>query len=336
MPKSKQQNLRFRVIERLLKMQKGYTIEELLEHVNIALRDKGKLEVTLRTIYNDLNDLESNYQIEIIKESGNRRKYANKNDSFKKPRFESGDKETLALGLDAFSNIKHLSFFNKFSDVVNRLLAGNLYEGIEDEEKSRIIQIGESYNDSGYNHIEKIYHAIKNKTAIHVFYKKGAKNTTWRTISPYILKEYRNQWYMVGYSENSDRGPSSSVYALSKIESLRELDQQSYVIDPNFNADDYFKYCLGVYHDLYHPPILVKLRFCGAHHVQYLRSFKLHATMQIISSSENEIVVSIEVYNQPELKSLILGYKNEIEVLEPAELRKEIKEVLEKTLSIYQ
>lgn len=335
MPKSKQQGLRFNVIDKLLKMRKGYTIEELLEQVNRVLKDKGKEAVTQRTIYNDLNDLESIYQIEIIKESGNRRKYANPNDSYKKPRVESGDKETLALGLEAFSNLKHFTFFNKFSDVVNRLLAGNIYAGIEDEDKSRIIQIGESYNDSGYNHIEKIYHAIKNKTAIHVLYNKGTENTTWRTISPYILKEYRNQWYMVGYSENSSRGPSSSVYALTKIDSLRELDKNSYVIDPKFNADNYFKYCLGVYHDLYKPPILVKLKFSGAQHVQYLKSYKLHATMQIISSSENEIVVSIEVYNQLDLKSLILSYKNEVEVLEPADLRQEIKEGLEMTLSIY-
>jgi predicted DNA-binding transcriptional regulator YafY len=181
-----------------------------------------------------------------------------------------------------------------------------------------------------------VYHAIKNKTAIHVLYNKGGNNAKWRTISPYILKEYRNQWYMVGYSENSNRAPSSSVYSLSKIESIRELDQKSYVIDPNFNADNYFKYCLGVYHDLYRPPILVKLKFSGEHHVQFLRNFKLHSTMQIISSTENEMIISIEVYNQPELKSLILSYKNEVEVLEPADLRQEIKEGLVKTLSIYQ
>jgi predicted DNA-binding transcriptional regulator YafY len=231
--------------------------------------------------------------------------------------------------------LKHLSFFDKFSDVVNRLLVGNLYEGIKDEEKKRIIQIGESYNGSGYQYIEKIYHAIKNKKAIRVLYTNNARLTNWRIISPYILKEYRNQWYMVGYTADSSRGPSSSVFALSKIESLTILDQAVYVIDESFNADDYFKYSLGVYHDLYENPIIVKLKFTGAIHVQRLKTSKLHSTMELISMTDNEIVVSMEVYNSPDLTALILGYKSEVEVLEPLKLREEMKDFIGKMALLY-
>lgn len=333
MPLNKNQGLRFEIIEGLLKKRHGYKVDELHELVNKALIDKGYIEVTSKTIRNDMDMLESVYGIEIIKEKG-RYKYADAKDSYRKPRVESGDQETLALGLEAFSSLDNLPFFNKFSDVVNRLLAGNLYEGIQGEEKNRIIQIGESYNDSGYQYIEKIYHAIKNKKAIRVLYTNNAGVTNWRIISPYLLKEYRNQWYMVGYTKDSSRGPSSSVFALSKIDSLSYADDQQYVIDPDFNADDYFRYCLGVYHDLYHQPILVQLKFFGADLVQYFKNYKLHSTMQIIAKNEQDIVISIEVYNQIELKSLILSYGDKVEVIQPRSLRKEIKQMAERMINL--
>ena len=334
MPLNKNQGLRFEIIEGLLIKRLGYKVDELHELVNKALSDKGYDDVTSKTIRNDMDMLESVYGIEIIKEKG-RYKYADAKDSYRRPRVENKDKEILELSLDAFSSLKHLSFYNKFSDVVNRLLAGSLYYGIEDEDKSRIIQIGDSYNDSGYQYIEQVYQAIKSKSAIRVLYNKGVDNTKGRTISPYILKEYRNQWYMVGYSKDSSGEPSSRVYALSKIDSLTILDQSSYVIDENFNADDYFKYSLGVYHDLYEEPIVVKLKFTGAIHVQRLKSYKLHSTMEVISMTDNEIVVRMKVYNHPELKELILGFKNEVEVLEPEILRKELKAIIGEMASIY-
>lgn len=331
--KSKDQGLRFDVIDKLLKKRKGYTVDEISTHVNSVLEGHG-INVNIRTIYSDLKDLKDQYGLEIIKE-GVRYKYADPNDGYRKPRAESADKETLVLGLEAFASLKHLPFFNKFSDVVNRLLAGNLYEGIQGEEKNRIIQIGESYNDSGYQYIEKIYHAIKNKKAIRVLYTNNAGVTNWRIISPYLLKEYRNHWYMVGYTKDSSRGPSSSVFSLSKIDSLSYADDQQYVIDPDFNAYDYFRYCLGVYHDLYNEPIVVKLKFTGAKHVQRLKSYKLHSTMEVISMTDNEIVVSMKVYNHPELKELILGYKNEVEVIEPEKLRVEIKAIIGEMATVY-
>jgi predicted DNA-binding transcriptional regulator YafY len=331
--KSKDQGLRFDVIDKLLKKRKGHTVKEITKHVNNALEGEG-IKVDQRTIYSDLNDLRDKYKLNILKE-GSRYKYADPNDGYRKPRAESADKETLSLGLEAFATLKHLSFFNKFSDVVNRLLVGNLYEGIKDEEKKRIIQIGESYNGSGYQYIEQVYQAIKNKTAIRILYNKGVDNTKGRSISPYILKEYRNQWYMVGYTKDSSRGPSSSVFALSKIESLTILDQAAFVVDPKFNADDYFKYSLGVYHDLYEKPVIVKLKYTGAIHVQRLKTSKLHSTMEVISMTDNEIVVCMEVYNSPDLTALILGFKNEVEVLEPEILRKELKAIIGEMASIY-
>jgi predicted DNA-binding transcriptional regulator YafY len=57
--------------------------------------------------------------------------------------------------------------------------------------------------------------------------------------------------------------------------------------------------------------------------------------MEFISMTDNEIVVSMEVYNSSDLTALILGFKNEVEVLEPEILRKEIKAIIGEMATIY-
>jgi predicted DNA-binding transcriptional regulator YafY len=334
MPINKEKGLRFDITERLLKKSKGITVNEIFKHVNDVLEGKGIKSITPRTIYNDIEELKSDYGIDIIKE-GNRHRYANTSVSYKKPEINSEEHDAVDLGMAVIASMKRVNLINKFSDVVNRFMAGNIFDSLDDEEKPRIIQIGESYNDIGYQYIEKVYQAIKNKTAIRVFYTNNTGETKWRTISPYLLKEYRNQWYMVGFTPDSSGGPSSRVFNLSKIDSLRFLDHQSYIIDANFNADEYFKYCLGVFHNLYEPPIVVKLKFIGKYYLQLFSYYKLHSTMQVVSKTENEVVVTIEVYNERELKELILGYQNNVEVLEPEALREEIKAIIGEMASIY-
>jgi predicted DNA-binding transcriptional regulator YafY len=334
MPINKEKGLRFDITERLLKKSKGITVNEICKHVNDVLEGKGIKSITPRTIYNDIEELKSDYGIDIIKE-GNRHRYANASVSYKKPEINSEEQDAVDLGMAVIASMKRVNLINKFSDVVNRFMAGNIFDSLDDEEKPRIIQIGESYNDSGYNYIEKVYQAIKTKTAIRVLYTNNAGETYWRIISPYLLKEYRNQWYMVGYTEHSSRRPSSSVFNLSKIDSIKPAEEHPYVIDPAFDADNYFKYCLGVFHDLYKQPIVVKLKFIGKYYLQLFSYYKLHSTMQVVSKTEDEIVVTIEVYNERELKELILGYQNNVEVLEPQTLRDEIKDIIEKIASLY-
>ena len=186
MPINKEKGLRFDITERLLKKSRGITVNEICKHVNVVLEGKGIKSITPRTIYNDIEELKLDYGIDIIKE-GNRHRYANTSVSYKKPEINSEEQDAVDLGMAVISSMKRVNLINKFSDVVNRFMAGNIFESLDDEEKPRVIQIGESYNESGYQYIEKVYQAIKNKTAIRVLYTNNTGDMNWRIISPYLL-----------------------------------------------------------------------------------------------------------------------------------------------------
>jgi predicted DNA-binding transcriptional regulator YafY len=335
MPVNKNQFLRFQRLNTLLKKNKGYTIPELTQIVNDKLADKGLESVTTRTIYSDLKSIETTFEIEI-KKQGKRYKYANPKDSINDSKANQEEQKIVKEGLELFTSaLQNIPLVEKFNDVIQRLLSGDVFEKINDQDSTRVIQIGEYYNKSGFEYLERIYKAIKEKRPIKAHYQKSTQETNWRIISPYILKEYRNQWYLVGFSRDSSRGGSSSVYALSKIISLQAAEKNVFEIDPDFNAEDYFKYSLGVFHSLYNPPILVKLKFLGTYWVQHWKNQKIHQTMEILEMKEDEVTLSVMVYHTPELESMILNYGANVMIMEPSELREKVKSLIGNMANLY-
>ena len=91
---------------------------------------------------------------------------------------------------------------------------------------------------------------------------------------------------------------------------------------------------MGVFHIHGAEPIEVKLKF-NRHLIPLISETKIHSSMEIISKSEDEMVVSFSVYNTIELKNKILSYGSSAEVLSPKQLRDEIKEIIINTSKIY-
>jgi predicted DNA-binding transcriptional regulator YafY len=56
---------------------------------------------------------------------------------------------------------------------------------------------------------------------------------------------------------------------------------------------------------------------------------KLHPSMQIISKSEEEMIVQIRVYHSIELMNLILSYGSKVLVISPEEVREQHKKEIE-------
>jgi hypothetical protein len=118
MPINKNQLLRFRYLNTLLKKNKGYTILELTQIINNKLADEGKESVTSRTIYSDIKGIETIYQIEI-KKQGKRLKYANPKDSINDSKANHEDQKIVQEGLELFTTaLQNIPMVDKFNDVM--------------------------------------------------------------------------------------------------------------------------------------------------------------------------------------------------------------------------
>ena len=332
MPISKNARKRFILIDGILKSHKRYSIKEIAEKVNEQLEEDGFAVVSERMIYNDIQMMQEEYPVNIIKKDG-KYQYETRDESITNEILDQKDRELIEMALQTFSIYKGSGLFEKFDDVITRLMAGSVLRRLNKSDHKKYIQIGELTGKTGQEWIEVIYDAIVNYRTLKIHYKPYGGETKIRTISPYLLKEYRNVWYMVACANETKHKGGTNLFKLNRIQKI-EYCEETFVIDDKFSAEDYFKYSLGVFHIHGAEPIEVKLKF-NKNLIPLISETKIHPSMEIISKSEDEMIITFTVYNTIELKNKILSFGANAEVLSPKELREEIIKIIDEAKLVY-
>lgn len=332
MPISKNARKRFILIDGILKSHKRYSIKEIAEKVNEQLEEDGFAVVSERMIYNDIQMMQEEYPVNIIKKEG-KYQYETRDESITNEILDQKDRELIEMALQTFSIYKGSGLFEKFDDVITRLMAGSVLRRLNKSDHKKYIQIGELTGKTGQEWIEVIYDAIVNYKKLKIHYKPYGGVSKIRTISPYLLKEFRNVWYMVAFADEFKQKNGTNTFKLTRIQKIEPCDE-TYVIDENFNPEDYFKYSLGVFHIHGAEPIEVKLKF-KKDLIPLISETKIHPSMEIISKNEDEMIITFTVYNTIELKNKILSFGANAEVLSPKVLRDEIIEIINEAKLLY-
>lgn len=332
MPENKNSIRRYRIIDSLLKSNRKYSITEIAAKVNEQLEMDGLQTVSNRMIYNDIEDMMDNYPVSIKKEKG-KVFYEDKEDSIDKMPLSDQDKNVLEMALQTFSLYKGSPFFEKFDGVITRIMTGSVLRKIRNNDESNFIQLGEMVGDTGQKWLDIIYTSILEKKCLKLTYKPYNRESKELIISPNLLKEYRNKWYLVAHEKDILENVSTKIFKLFRIQKIEECNE-TYFTNESFNGNDFFKYSLGVYHRHDLLPIEVILKF-NQFLISLITENYIHPSMEIVSKTNEELIVSIQVYNTIELKNLILGYGENVEVLSPINVRNEISEAIKKMKEIY-
>ena len=333
MPIGKNPRKRFIIIDGILKSHKRYSIKEIAEKVNEQLEEDGYAMVSERMIYNDILMMQNEFPVNIIKKDS-KYQYETRDESITNEILDQKDREIIEMALQTFSIYKGSGLFEKFDDVITRLMAGSVLRRLNKSDHKKYIQIGELTGKTGQEWIEVIYDAIINYKTLIIHYKPYGGETKTRTISPYLLKEYRNVWYMVASVKEMQHKGGTNLFKLNRIQKIESCDE-IFKIDDKFSPEDYFKYSLGVFHVHAAEPIEVKIKF-DKKLIPLISETKIHPSMEIISRSEDQMVVTFTVYNTIELKNKILSFGANAEVLSPKELRDEVKNIINKAIELYQ
>jgi predicted DNA-binding transcriptional regulator YafY len=334
MPINKKSFFRYKLIDQQLRRNKGMSFAELTEAVNEELRlleddaissNERKYTVSERMIRNDIEEMQNIFPVIITKKNG-KLFYQNKEDSIDNFNLREEDKRIIELALQTFELYKGTPFFEKFDDVITRIMANSIFRKISKRDNKKFIQIGEMYNNTGQQWLERIYTAIAERNTIKIHYTNYGESSSIRNCSPYLLKEYRNKWYLIGYIHEAKKLEKTLVLKLSRIQKIEDSNEL-FIDDSKFVADDFFKYSLGVFHMHGVEPIDVQLKITGSI-IKLISEDKIHSTQEIISKNKNEMIIKIKVYNTPELKNMILSFGENCEILEPFYLKNEIKDVI--------
>ena len=332
MPKNKEALIRYRVINRCIIDYKIVSRQKLITACEAAL---DKCPISKRTIDGDIhsmrNDLGLGY-LAPIKYDRYRQGYYYEDPDYSIDKIPLNNEEIQALTFAAtlLEQFKNIEIFSDFSGAVQKIVnAVNLHRLKDEKSTLNFIDFEKVPFFKGSEYLQPIIKAIKEKNVLSITYQKFySKEQNTHTRHPYLLKEYRNRWYLIGLN---DYYKEIRTYGLDRIKSLENSSVK--YIDSNFDAKEYFRNTIGLIVPPTKPP-KIKLSFIREQG-QYVITQPIHESQEIVEENDEKVIINLQVHPTYELKSLILGWGKDVEVLEPVELREEIIKIHKESIGIY-
>ena len=317
MPVDKQVLLRYHVLNKCFRNSyKDYTIDDLVDECNKALRRIDKPGVSKRTIQNDINILEADYGIELDEnlKQGKKRLYRYVNTNYSISLFRINDEERHKLQ-DA---IRVLEYFEgePMYDWARTLLM-QIEGGMFTDESTSVVSFQTNLDYTGLSHFSKLLQAILNKRVLKLRYTPYCKSQITAIVYPYHLKEYNDRWYLIAQVKGYD---NYTHYALDRMDDFEEVAIPYKEADMEFS--DYFDDVIGVTvpeNDSEDVVLRIsKPRF------EYIRTKPLHLTQHIAEENDYSAVININVKVNKELEALVLSFGSDMEVISPIGFRAKI------------
>ncbi len=185
---------------------------------------------------------------------------------------------------------------------------------------------------SGQEYLSDIIAAMKQNQSVSITYQSyWRNNSNTFTVEPYCVKLFKQRWYMLARSPYLDK---LLIYALDRILDLEIIPNEKFRMPDSFNAEEYFEEYYGVIIDEDLDVENVKLKV-SAGQANYLRSLPLHDTQQEIQMTNEYSIFELKISPTFDFCQEILRNGEEMEVLEPLWLRKEIARKIEKMWDKY-
>ena len=145
------------------------------------------------------------------------------------------------------------------------------------------------------------------------------------------MKLFKQRWYLIALSPNLER---IMIYALDRIFDICKLDGETFTMPDDFYPEDFFYDYYGIIAGTNRKPEKVKLKV-SAGQANYLRSLPLHDTQEEIEENEEYSIFTLRICPEFDFYQEILSNGEDIEVLEPIWLRKEIAETINRMWNKY-
>ncbi len=227
MPVNRNALIRYRTIDRCLQnRRRKWTIEALMDACNDALYeyegiDKG---LSMRTIRLDLNAMRSDklgYNAPIVVKDKKYYTYEDADYSITNIPLTTQDLSILQEVSHLLKQFKGFSHFNEVTEMVNKL-EDKIYS--EKHQQPSVIDFEKNELLAGIQWLDVLYKAIVSKTTLQLTYQSfKAREASDIIFYPYLLKEYRNRWFILGMTK---RGKEICTFALDRIQNISSLPDE--------------------------------------------------------------------------------------------------------------
>ena len=180
------------------------------------------------------------------------------------------------------------------------------------------------YIPSGQEFLEPIIEAMKENRILNITYHSYWKDEESSfDVQPYCVKLFRQRWYLVARSTDPyyyKLGPW--VYGLDRIHDMY-AKEETFQMPKDWDAQEFFDGCFGIIADQRVDIQPVKLKV-SAGQANYIRDLKLHESQKEIERNEEYSIFTFNLRPVFDFQQEILRNGEDVEVLEPLWLRKEM------------
>lgn len=339
MPANKNALLRYKTIDQCLRNTgRVWTLDDLINACSDALYEyTGKDDqVSRRTVQLDIQKMRSSelgYEAPIEVYDNKYYRYSDPDYSITNTPVSEADLRQMR---DAVDVLKQLSGFTGFAGMED--IVGRLEDHISAVRHDRRPAIYFESNDrlKGLNFITPLYEAIVAKSPVRMTYQsfKALQPHTY-VFSPYILKEYRNRWFVFGRGER-DRYVIN--LALDRIVAVEPAAGETFVEDSKFDPEVYFRDMVGVTKIPGKMDRETLVRFwADANQVPYIETKPLHRSQMVVERREDgSAIFQVNVCLNYELEKAIIEFGEGIKVLSPKSLVSRIHARLKQAAALYE
>ncbi len=241
------------------------------------------------------------------------------------------DISAIKAATSILNQFKNTQLFSQFQYAIDKILdrvnlSANNHHNFNDD----ILHFETQPTVVGNEYLEPILNAIKQRNSIQFTYQSyQSEKSAVRRVQPYLLKEYRNRWYLIGKSEIKNK---IMTFGLDRMTDFMALST-TFSLDTNFNPELFFKYSIGITtYDGEPQNIVIKANKVMA---KYLLSQPLHHTQQSKELENGEHSFSYYLLPSYELKMTLLGFGDAVTILKPKSLANDISTTAKKINGLY-
>lgn len=317
------QAARLHNVIRLIETRNGITLEELVEETG----------VDLRTVHRDLAAIqEAGYPLTSDRE-GNRKVYRfltasrqiapitfTLDELFSLHLLKSCagllPAEPFGAELDAIFKKIHASLPPRSVALLERMTLASLprFQGVRTYAASAEL-------------LSELRRALLYQFRVKLSYNRSGKEQTQYEIDPYTLVLAKGGLYLQAYAHNRK---AVRLFAVERITDLR-VSRQRFELPEQFTAQEQFQDAFGLVAD---QPMQIKIRFSpDVAHMIYDRVWRQGQQMQV--EKDGAVLLCFEASGTLEILAWVLSFGSHAELLEPPELRRELRKQVKGMKEIY-
>jgi len=226
MPVNRNALIRYRTIDKCLQnRRRKWTIEDLIEACSEALYEYEGTDrpISLRTIRLDLKTMRSEqlgYNAPIIVTDKKYYTYEDPEYSITNIPLTTQDLGILQEVSNLLRQFKGFNHFNEVSEMINKL-EDKIYS--EQHRQAPVIDFEKNELLTGLEWLDQLYKSIIEKSTLNITYQSfKARQAGELIFYPYLLKEYRNRWFVLGMHKKDKQ---LLTLALDRIQNIEPLPQ---------------------------------------------------------------------------------------------------------------